>query len=92
MPEVANALQTQISQLRKVLPHGVLQGRPPGYVLAVDRGKYGTDTLSTHALMRGGVLQLHRWGVLPAVIAGGAVPVRVTTFFYGGEPLAIPMS
>src|SRR3712207_9307046 len=34
-------------------------------VLAVDRGSYGADTLSTHALMRGGVLQLHRWGVLP---------------------------
>ena len=33
-------------------------------VLAVDRDRYGTDTLSTHALMRGGVLQLHRWGLL----------------------------
>jgi menaquinone-9 beta-reductase len=60
-------------------------------VLVVDRGRYGTDTLSTHALMRGGVLQLHRWGVLPSVIAGGAVPVRTTTFFYGGEPLTIPI-
>jgi flavin-dependent dehydrogenase len=60
-------------------------------VLVVDRGKYGTDTLSTHALMRGGVLQLHKWGVLPDVIAGGAVPVRTTTFYYGGEPLAIPI-
>jgi flavin-dependent dehydrogenase len=26
-------------------------------VLAIDRGRYGTDTLSTHALMRGGVFQ-----------------------------------
>ena len=60
-------------------------------VLVVDRGRYGTDTLSTHALMRGGVLQLHRWGVLASVIAGGAVPVRTTTFYYGGEPLTIPI-
>ena len=60
-------------------------------VLAVDRGTYGSDTLSTHALMRGGVLQLHRWGVLPAVIAGGAAPVRSTSFFYGGEPQVIPI-
>ena len=60
-------------------------------VLAVDRGTYGSDTLSTHALMRGGVLQLHRWGVLPAVIAGGAAPVRTTSFFYGGEPQVIPI-
>ena len=60
-------------------------------VLAVDRGTYGSDTLSTHALMRGGVLQLHRWGVLPAVIAGGAAPVRTTSFIYGGETQVIPI-
>src|SRR6188472_4484449 len=38
-------------------------------VLLVDRGQYGSDTMSTHALMRGGVLQLTRWGLLDAVIA-----------------------
>ena len=31
-------------------------------VLVLDRSRYGVDTLSTHALMRGGVIQLHRWG------------------------------
>ena len=30
----------------------------------VDKGAYGSDALSTHALMRGAVLQLHRWGLL----------------------------
>ena len=29
-------------------------------VLVVERARRGSDTLSTHALMRGGVLQLHR--------------------------------
>src|SRR5262245_52176240 len=51
-------------------------------VLVVDRGVYGSDTLSTHALMRGGVLQLDRWGLLPAIVAAGTPPVRTTTFSY----------
>lgn len=60
-------------------------------VLAVDRGTYGSDTMSTHALMRGGVLQLQRWGLLPRLIAAGTPPVRTTTFHYGDEvvPVAI---
>jgi 2-polyprenyl-6-methoxyphenol hydroxylase-like FAD-dependent oxidoreductase len=52
-------------------------------VLLVDRGRYGTDTLSTHALMRGGVLQLARWGLLDEIITAGTPPVRRTTFRYG---------
>ena len=43
-------------------------------VLVVDRGRYGADTLSTHALMRGGVLQLHRWGLLDRIVAAGTPP------------------
>jgi 2-polyprenyl-6-methoxyphenol hydroxylase-like FAD-dependent oxidoreductase len=51
-------------------------------VLLVDRGRYGTDTLSTHALLRGGVLQLLRWGLLDRIVATGTPPVRRTTFRY----------
>jgi 2-polyprenyl-6-methoxyphenol hydroxylase-like FAD-dependent oxidoreductase len=51
-------------------------------ILLVDRGRYGTDTLSTHALMRGGVLQLSRWGLLEKIIAAGTPPVRRATFRY----------
>jgi hypothetical protein len=40
--------------------------------LAVDPARYGSDTLSSHALTCGAVLQMHRWGVLPAVRASGA--------------------
>lgn len=54
-------------------------------VLAVDHGSYATDTLSTHALMRAGVLQLHRWGVLPRILAAGTPPVRRTSCHYGSE-------
>lgn len=60
-------------------------------VLAIDRGGYGTDTLSTHALMRGGVLQLHRWGVLPRIVEMGTPAVRSTTFHYGDEVIEIPI-
>jgi flavin-dependent dehydrogenase len=58
----------------------LLLARQGARVLLLDRSRYGTDTLSTHALMRGAVLQLHRWGLLDRVIAEGTPPVRSTTF------------
>jgi 2-polyprenyl-6-methoxyphenol hydroxylase-like FAD-dependent oxidoreductase len=59
------------------------------HVLLVDRGRYGTDTLSTHALMRGGVLQLSRWGLLERIIAAGTPPVRRSTFRYADAVVPI---
>jgi menaquinone-9 beta-reductase len=58
-------------------------------VLAIDRQAYGSDTMSTHALMRTGVLQLARWGLLPAVMAAGTPEIRATTFHYGCESLRL---
>jgi len=58
-------------------------------VLVIDRSGYGTDTLSTHALMRGAVLQLHRWGLLPKVAAMGTPAVRSTRFHYGDEVVEV---
>jgi len=58
----------------------LLLARQGARVLVLDKSRYGTDTLSTHALMRGAVLQLHRWGLLPAVAGTGTPPVRSTTF------------
>jgi flavin-dependent dehydrogenase len=58
-------------------------------VLAVERSRYGADTLSTHALMRGGVLQLHRWGLLDRVIDAGTPPVRLATFRYADEVVPV---
>jgi flavin-dependent dehydrogenase len=51
-------------------------------VLVVDRAEYGGDTNSTHALMRGGVLQLSRWGLLDEIVAAGTPPIRRTLFHY----------
>ena len=58
-------------------------------VLVVDQGRYGADTLSTHALMRGGVLQLHRWGLLDRIIEAGTPPIRRTAFHYAHDDVSI---
>jgi 2-polyprenyl-6-methoxyphenol hydroxylase-like FAD-dependent oxidoreductase len=54
-------------------------------VLVVESTRQGADTLSTHALMRGGVVQLHRWGLLDAVVASGTPAIRATQFTYGDD-------
>jgi flavin-dependent dehydrogenase len=59
--------------------------------MVVDKGSYGSDTLSTHALMRGAVLQLHRWGILPAIVAAGTPPVHSTTFSYREQDVTVPI-
>ncbi len=61
-------------------------------VLAVDRQRHGADTLSTHALMRTGVLQLHRWGVLDRIVAAGTPAIRRTAFHYGDEVVAVEIT
>jgi 2-polyprenyl-6-methoxyphenol hydroxylase-like FAD-dependent oxidoreductase len=60
-------------------------------VLVVDRQTYGSDTLSTHALMRGAVLQLSRWGLVPEIIAAKTPPIRATTFHYGNDAVRVPI-
>lgn len=60
-------------------------------VLVVDRARRGSDTLSTHALMRGGVLQLRRWGLLEDVVATGAPAIRRVTFHYGAESVTVSL-
>jgi putative flavoprotein involved in K+ transport len=60
-------------------------------VLVIDRGMYGTDTLSTHALMRGAVLLLHRWGVLPKIVAAATPPIRSATFSYRTAETTLPI-
>jgi 2-polyprenyl-6-methoxyphenol hydroxylase-like FAD-dependent oxidoreductase len=58
-------------------------------VLTVERGARGSDTLSTHALMRAGVMQLRRWGVLDRIVTAGTPPIRRTTFHYGAEAITV---
>lgn len=60
-------------------------------VIVLDRAAPGTDTLSTHALMRGGVIQLARHGLLDAVAQAGTPAVTQTTFVYGDEAITVPI-
>ena len=69
----------------------LLLARAGARVLLIDKGVYGSDTMSTHALMRGAVLQLHRWGVLPAIVAADTPPVRSTTFSYREQDITVPI-
>lgn len=70
---------------------GMLLARRGLNVLIVDRSPRGSDTLSTHALMRGGVQQLHRWGLIDQVIEAGTPAVRKVTFHYGDDILPVPI-
>jgi menaquinone-9 beta-reductase len=67
----------------------LLLARAGARVLLVDKSVYGSDTLSTHALMRGAILQLHRWGVLPTIVAAGTPPVQSTTFSYPKQDVTV---
>jgi flavin-dependent dehydrogenase len=81
----------------------VVGGRPAGAatalllaraglrVLVVDRSRYGADTLSTHALLRGAVVQLVRWGLIDQVVAAGTPPVRHSIFHYGDDRIDVPI-
>lgn len=69
----------------------MLLARQGAAVLAVDRSSYGADALSTHALMRPGVVQLHRWGLLDHVALAGTPPIRQATFVYGEREIGVPI-
>jgi 2-polyprenyl-6-methoxyphenol hydroxylase-like FAD-dependent oxidoreductase len=56
-------------------------------VAVLERAHFPSDTLSTHAISRSGVVQLSRWGLLDAVLASGAPAVRQVTFHIGDESI-----
>ncbi|MCB1342223.1 MAG: FAD-dependent monooxygenase [Pseudooceanicola sp.] len=60
-------------------------------VLMIDRAREIGDTLSTHAIMRPGVMMLDRLGVLPAIMAAGTPAVTRTRFVYGSDVIDIPV-
>jgi flavin-dependent dehydrogenase len=66
---------------------GLLLARAGLRVAVLERSSAGSDTVSTHALMRAGVLQLSRWGVLPDLVAAETPAIHRVAFHYadGGE-------
>lgn len=67
----------------------LLLARSGAKVLLVDRQAYRSDTMSTHALMRGAVLQLNRWGLISSVSGAGTPAIRSTMFHYGDETIRV---
>ena len=63
----------------------LLLGRLGHDVVLVDRAVFPADTVSTHQIARPGVVLLHRWGLLDAVLASGAPAIRRVTFTADGE-------
>ena len=57
-------------------------------VVVVDRASFPSDTTSTHAIARSGVVQLRRWGLLDAVLDSGAPAIRQVTFHAVGESVS----
>lgn len=49
-------------------------------VVMVDKARLPSDTVSTHGIARGGVVQLARWGLLDDVLASGAPPIEKVIF------------
>jgi 2-polyprenyl-6-methoxyphenol hydroxylase-like FAD-dependent oxidoreductase len=60
-------------------------------VLCIERTRLGSDALSTHALMRGGTLQLAKWDLLDAVTGAGTPAIRHTLFHYGADWVPVPI-
>ena len=57
-------------------------------VVVVDKASFPSDTISTHSIARSGVVQLHRWGLLDAVLASGAPAIGQVTFHARGESVS----
>jgi 2-polyprenyl-6-methoxyphenol hydroxylase-like FAD-dependent oxidoreductase len=60
-------------------------------VLLLDRAPLPSDTLSTHAVLRTGVVQLTRWGLIDRVTDAGTPAVRQIVLGFGDEriPFAV---
>jgi len=60
-------------------------------VLCVDRDEAGTDTLSSHAMTRGAVMQLERWGVAQRLMAHDTPWIGQSTFHFGDEVIPVDL-
>lgn len=60
-------------------------------VLMIDRSRMPSDTLSTHAILRTGVLQLTRWKLIEPLLEAETPPIRKVTLGFGAErvPFAV---
>ena len=69
----------------------MLMARAGMRVLVVDWEEQGSDTISTHALMRSAVMQLARWGLAERLRGAGTPDVTETLFSYAGDEVHVPI-
>ena len=63
-----------------------------GYrVLLLERATFPSDSIRNHFIQHSGVLQLHRWDLLPTVIESNCPPIRTFTTDLGDFPLCQPV-
>jgi 2-polyprenyl-6-methoxyphenol hydroxylase-like FAD-dependent oxidoreductase len=72
-------------------PTAMLLARKGYRVLLLDRAAFPSDSVRNHFIQHSGVVSLHRWGVLPAVIASNCPPIRTVTTDFGDFPLCVPV-
>jgi flavin-dependent dehydrogenase len=71
-------------------PTAMLLARKGYRVLLLDRASFPSDTMRSHFIHHPGVVSLHRWGLLPQVVASGCPPIRTRLSDLGDFTLAIP--
>jgi 2-polyprenyl-6-methoxyphenol hydroxylase-like FAD-dependent oxidoreductase len=64
-------------------PTAMLLARKGHKVLAVDKAKFPSDTISTHLVHPPGVAALRRWGLLDDVVETGCPPIDTYAFDMG---------
>ena len=69
-------------------PTAMLLARRGYRVLAVDRARFPSDTVSTHLVHPPGVAALRRWGLLDRVITTGCPAIHTYAFDFGPFTLA----
>lgn len=63
----------------------MLMARKGMKVLVAERGAPGTDTVSSHNMMRGATIQLARWGLVGRLLDAGTPWIDQMTFHFGNE-------
>lgn len=71
-------------------PTAMLLARKGYRVLLLDRASFPSDTMRSHFIHHPGVVSLHRWGLLPRVIASDCPPIRTRLSDFGDFTLATP--
>ena len=92
MPRNANSYDALVVGARAAgAATAMLMARAGMRVLVVDWEEQGSDTLSTHALMRSATMQLSRWGLADKLRSAGTPDVTETLFCYAGEEVHVPI-